>query len=64
VAGVGDLIVASRTLKNVTTRRKLLLRPPRSRLGRRRSPGLTVQVVATDAHGLQRTVTRKLKVKR
>jgi hypothetical protein len=64
VASVGELVVASRTLKNVTTHRKLLLRPSRSAVGRRRSLQLTVQVVATDAQGLQRTVTRKLNVKR
>jgi hypothetical protein len=64
LASVGDLVVASRTLKNVTTHRKLLLRPSRLALGRRRSLRLTVQIVATDAHGLQRTATRKLNVKR
>ncbi len=64
IASVGDLIVASKTLKNVKAKRKLVLRPAASRLGKRRSLSLTVQVVATDAHDLQRTVTRKLKVKR
>jgi hypothetical protein len=64
LASVGELIVASRTLKNVTTHRKLLLRPSRPAIGRRRSLRLTVQVTATDAQGLQRTVTRKLNVKR
>jgi hypothetical protein len=64
LASVGELVVASSTLKNVTTHRKLLLRPSRSVIGRRRSLRLTVQVTAMDAHGLQRTVTRKLNVKR
>lgn len=64
LASVGDLVVASRTLKNVTTHRTLLLRPSRSALGRRRSLRLTVQIVATDAHGQQRLLTRKLNVKR
>jgi hypothetical protein len=64
IAAVGDLIVATKTLKNVKVKRKLVLRPAPSRLGRRRSLSLTVQVVATDARGLQRTATRKLKVKR
>ncbi len=64
IAAVGDLIVASKTLRNVKAKRKLVLRPTPSRLGKRRSLSLTVQVVATDARGLQRTATRKLKVKR
>lgn len=64
IAAVGDLIVASKTLKNVKAKRKLVLRPSPSRLGKRRSLSLTVQVVATDARGLQRTATRKLSVKR
>ena len=64
LASVGELVVASSTLKNVTTHRKLLLRPSRSVIGRRRSLRLTVQVTAMDAHGLQRTVTRRLNVKR
>jgi hypothetical protein len=64
IAAVGDLIVASKTLRNVKAKRKLVLRPVAPRLGKRRSLSLTVQVVATDARGLQRTVTRKLKVKR
>lgn len=64
IASVGDLVIASKTLKNVKTRRKLVLKPSASRIGKRRSLSLTVQVVATDAKGLQRTTTRKLKVKR
>jgi hypothetical protein len=64
IAAVGDLIVASKTLKNVKAKRKLVLRPTPSRLGKRRSLSLTVQVVATDARGLQCTATRKLEVKR
>lgn len=64
IAAVGDLIVASKTLRGVKAKRKLVLRPAASRLGRRRPLSLTVQVVATDARGLQRTATRKLAVKR
>jgi hypothetical protein len=64
IASVGDLVIASKTLKNVGSRRKLVLRPAPSRLGKRRSLSLTVQVVATGAKGLQRSVARTLKVTR
>ncbi len=64
IASVGDLVIASKTLKNVKTRRKLVLKPSATRIGKRRSLSLTVQVVASDARGLQRTTTRRLKVKR
>ncbi len=64
IASVGDLVIASKTLENVTARRKLVLKPTALRIGKRRSLSLIVRVVATDAKGLQRTSTRKLKVKR
>jgi hypothetical protein len=62
IARVGDVVLATKSLKSVTGARSVTLKARRKLLGRKKKFSVRVQITATDAAGNQRTSTRTVRV--
>jgi hypothetical protein len=64
VAKTGDVVLAQRDLPQSSVTRTVKLKPARRLVGRRKKFSVRLRVVATDAAGNPRTVTRTIRVRR
>jgi Domain of unknown function (DUF4394) len=64
IARVGDLVLAQRKLGLSSATRRVMLKPKRRLIGRRKRFSVRLRIVATDAAGNAATVTRTIRVRR